>query len=86
MVFTDEGEGKFVPHEVHLGVETPNYYEILSGVTPGEDVVTSAEFLLDSEAQLQEAIQRRLDQKAAAKTASGSGAMSGMKAMSAEKK
>ncbi len=63
VVFVDLGEGRFEPREVHIGLETDRYYEILHGLDPGEEVVTSGQFLLDSEAKLQEAIQRRLKQR-----------------------
>lgn len=66
VVFVLVGEGRFAPREVELGVEAGRYYQILDGLKPGEAVVTSAQFLLDSEASLQEAIQRRLEQRGSA--------------------
>jgi len=63
VVFLKMGEGKFIPHEVKLGAEAGKYYEVLNGLSEGNQIVTSAQFLLDSEATLQEAIQRRLQQK-----------------------
>ena len=39
--------------------------EILSGVRPGEEVVTSAQFLIDSESNLREAIQKLLAARSA---------------------
>lgn len=62
VVFVVVGEGKYVPREVKLGVEAGVYYEILDGLAENMQVVTSAQFLLDSEATLQEAVQRRLQQ------------------------
>ncbi|MBU0520329.1 efflux RND transporter periplasmic adaptor subunit, partial [bacterium] len=59
LVFVSVGDGKFEPRQVHLGVESDQFYEISGGLQAGEKVVTSAQFLLDSEANLQEAIQRR---------------------------
>ena len=61
IVFIALGEGRFEPREVHLGIETERCYEILHNLQAGEVVVTSAQFLLDSEVKLQEAIQRRLN-------------------------
>ena len=61
IVFVDIGDGRFEPREVHLGLETDMYYEITHNLKAGEKVVTSAQFLLDSEAKLQEAIQKRLE-------------------------
>jgi len=60
IVFVDLGDGRFMPREVKLGLETDRFYEVVDGLTSGTTVVTSAQFLLDSEAKLQEAIQRRL--------------------------
>lgn len=69
LVFVALGEGRFIPHEVKVGVEAGSYYEILQGLSPDTQVVTSAQFLLDSEASLQEAIQRRLQQRKAGEAA-----------------
>lgn len=66
MVFVAKGEGAFEPREVILGMEggqRNNEIEILEGVKPGEEIVTSAQFLFDSESRLQEAIQKMLQQK-----------------------
>lgn len=53
--------GRFEPREIHLGVAGDNdMHEVLHGLNPGERVVTSAQFLLDSESQLREAIQKML--------------------------
>jgi Cu(I)/Ag(I) efflux system membrane fusion protein/cobalt-zinc-cadmium efflux system membrane fusion protein len=63
IVFIAIGDGEFIPREVKLGVEAGTYYEVLDGLTDKMNIVTAAQFLLDSEATLQEAIQRRLQQK-----------------------
>src|SRR5699024_7019999 len=66
IVFVAKGEGAFEPREVTLGMEggpRNNDIEILEGVQPGEEIVTSAQFLFDSESRLQEAIQKMLQQK-----------------------
>ena len=54
MVFVDMGGGRLMPHEVETGRTGEDYVEILSGVEPGQRVVTSAQFLLDSESNLGE--------------------------------
>lgn len=54
MVFVDMGGGRLMPHEVETGRTSQAYVEILSGVEPGQRVVTSAQFLLDSESNLGE--------------------------------
>ena len=41
-----------MPHDVELGRVAGDYTEILSGLEPGQRVVTSAQFLLDSESNL----------------------------------
>jgi len=58
-VFIALGQGRFEPREVKLGVhgDGNNVREVLSGLTGGEEVVTSAQFLLDSESRFREAIQ-----------------------------
>jgi Cu(I)/Ag(I) efflux system membrane fusion protein len=53
--------GHFEPRTLALGARGEgNVYQVLSGVSEGERVVTSAQFLLDSESQLREALQKML--------------------------
>ena len=60
-VFIARPDGSFEPREVKLGAATgDDAYEVLSGLTAGERIVTSGQFLLDSESQLREAIQKML--------------------------
>ena len=54
-VFVVRGAGKFEPRPVTVGVSAEGYTEILAGLDPGERVVTSAQFLIDSESKLREA-------------------------------
>ena len=55
--FVSLGEGKFEPRIVRVGAEAENgMIEILDGLKPGELVVTSGSFLLDSEANTREAL------------------------------
>lgn len=54
VVFVDMGSGELMPHDVELGRVAGDYTEILSGLEPGQRVVTSAQFLLDSESNLGE--------------------------------
>ena len=49
-------EGRFEPRAVALGSRSDNYVEVLSGIAEGEQVVTSANFLLDSESNLKAAL------------------------------
>jgi len=57
-VFIALGQGRFEPREVKLGVlGNDGLREVLSGLTGGEDVVISAQFMLDSESRFREAVQ-----------------------------
>jgi RND family efflux transporter MFP subunit len=55
LIFTYSGDGKIEPHGVELGPHVGDLYVITKGVKAGEQIVTSANFLIDSEAQLQAA-------------------------------
>jgi hypothetical protein len=52
LVFVELGEGRVEPREVRVGAVADGYYELLSGVREGERVVTTANFLIDSESRL----------------------------------
>jgi RND family efflux transporter MFP subunit len=57
LVFIDNGDGHFSSQLVVIGVESHDgYYEVIEGLEEGEVVVTSAQFLLDSESKLQKNI------------------------------
>lgn len=60
-VFIVRGPGKFEPREVKLGVTSEGMTQILEGVKAGEEVVSSALFLIDSESKLREATAKMLD-------------------------
>lgn len=49
-------EGRFEPRAVTLGSRSDDYVEVLSGVMEGEQVVTSANFLIDAESNLKAAL------------------------------
>ncbi len=55
VVFVNHGNGQLEPQDVTVGPHIGDDYIILSGLKPHEEVVTSANFLLDSESQLQAA-------------------------------
>jgi multidrug efflux pump subunit AcrA (membrane-fusion protein) len=57
------GEGRFAPREVTLGAEGDDYVQVLAGVEAGESVVTSSQFLIDSESNLREAIQKLISSR-----------------------
>ena len=56
IVFVVRGEGEFEPRAVTLGREAEDAYEVLAGLQPGEEVVTSANFLIDSESRFRAAL------------------------------
>jgi Cu(I)/Ag(I) efflux system membrane fusion protein len=56
IVFVDKGEGKLEPRFLDLGRKYGDFYEVKSGLTEGERVVTSANFLIDAEANVQGAL------------------------------
>jgi membrane fusion protein, copper/silver efflux system len=55
VVFVDGGAGRLVPHEVKVGDRFGDTLEIVDGLQPGERIVTSGNFLVDSESKLQAA-------------------------------
>ena len=52
VAYVDLGNGAFEPREIKAGLRTDGYIEVLRGLKAGEKVVSSANFLVDSEAQL----------------------------------
>jgi hypothetical protein len=69
-VFVAVDGGHFEPRDVTLGARSENeMLEVLSGVTEGDKIVTSGQFMLDSESQLREAIQKMLGPSAPPATA-----------------
>ncbi len=63
IVFVDRGSGTFEPRSVVIGEEGGpgnRYVRVLSGLLESDRVVISAQFMLDSESRLQEAIQKML--------------------------
>ena len=55
------GAGRFVPREVSAGWQADGFTEIRSGLEAGEEVVTSSQFLIDSESNLRAAVRQLLD-------------------------
>ncbi len=70
LVFVDLGEGRFEPREVELGIRGEgDLVQIVHGLTAGEAVVTQAQFMLDSESRVQEAIAKFMKRGAAGEQA-----------------
>ncbi len=57
-VILDLGNGKYQPVDVVTGMQSSGAVEILSGVKKGDKIVTSGQFLIDSEANLQASFRR----------------------------
>lgn len=57
LVFANRGDGRFVPREVEVGARNDSLIEIVKGLDPGDEVVASATYLLDSESNLAAAMQ-----------------------------
>jgi membrane fusion protein, copper/silver efflux system len=56
LAIIDKGNGYFEPRDVKVGSKVEGYYEVIKGLKAGERVVTSANFLIDSESKLKEAV------------------------------
>ncbi|MCB9508491.1 MAG: efflux RND transporter periplasmic adaptor subunit [Myxococcales bacterium] len=61
IAFVSKGAGSFEPRDVRMGVQADDgMVEVISGLKPGEIVVTSGQFLLDSEARIREALAKMI--------------------------
>lgn len=60
-VFVQRAPGRFEPRFVVTGVAADGQTQIVSGLAAGERVVTSGQFLIDSESKLKEATAKMLD-------------------------
>ena len=61
-----EGGGRFTPREVRLGVAAGGRQQVVAGLEDGETIVTSSQFLIDSESNLRAAIDQLLGEREAA--------------------
>ncbi|MET4800528.1 efflux RND transporter periplasmic adaptor subunit [Bradyrhizobium sp. LB11.1] len=55
-VLVDKGQGRFEPREVKLGRHGDGYVEVRDGLAVGDAIVTSANFLIDAESNLEAAL------------------------------
>jgi Cu(I)/Ag(I) efflux system membrane fusion protein len=55
LVFVDLGDGRLRPQEVQLGVQSGDAYEVLGGLSEGDRVVTSGNFLIAAESRIRSA-------------------------------
>ena len=63
VVIVDLGDGSFVPREIQTGHESSGYVEILAGLAEHDRIVTSSQFLIDSESNLQEAVRKMVAER-----------------------
>ncbi|MDA1313880.1 MAG: efflux RND transporter periplasmic adaptor subunit [Acidobacteria bacterium] len=64
IVVVVKAAGLFEPREVQLGIESNGMQEITQGLSAGETIVTSSQFLIDSESNLKAAISQLLSERA----------------------
>jgi Cu(I)/Ag(I) efflux system membrane fusion protein len=57
LVFVNRGDGRFVPRNVQTGIRSDSLIEVVFGLKPGDEVIASATYLLDSESNLAAAMQ-----------------------------
>ncbi|MGQ7957870.1 efflux RND transporter periplasmic adaptor subunit [Pseudomonas sp. SP16.1] len=62
LVMLAEADGRYRPLEITLGREADGRLEVLSGLEEGQSVVTSGQFLIDSEASLQGVVASHVEQ------------------------
>lgn len=61
LVLVALGEGRFLPRELSLGLDSGDgWLEVKQGLRPGDEIVVSSQFLIDSESNLQAAIRKLL--------------------------
>jgi RND family efflux transporter, MFP subunit len=63
IVLVAKGEGRFEPRMVKLGRRGDGYVEIIEGLKSGEEIVTTATFLIDAESNLQSALKTFTEQE-----------------------
>ncbi len=80
------GEGKFKPQPVVLGGYSDGYYQVIKGLTEGTKIVTSAQFLIDSESNLKSAIGMMQDATADTDTSGNKMEMNNKKELQAPEK
>jgi len=71
LVFVDVGNGKLAAQTVRLGRASADLVEVLSGLASGQRVVTSAQFLIDSESNLGEVMKSMIGMRGQGDTMSG---------------
>jgi len=59
------GEGRFQSREIEIGVEANGFYQVINGLREGDRIVTSSQFLIDSESNLKAAVGAMVSESAA---------------------
>ena len=83
IVYVVDQPGRFTPVEVSVGRELGDKLEVLQGLQPGQQVVASGQFLIDSEASMQGVLQRQASSTPGAASAVSAPAVAGMAVHSA---
>jgi Cu(I)/Ag(I) efflux system membrane fusion protein len=63
LVMRHAGDGRFVPTVVDVGLESPFWAEIKSGLSAGEEVAVNGQFLLAAEASIQDTLARMVSSR-----------------------
>lgn len=58
LVLIDDGNGKYTLREIKIGTQSQEYYAVLEGLAVGEKVARNIQFLIDSETQLKQAVDK----------------------------
>ncbi len=74
--FVVRAPGKFEPRNIKIGVESRGFVTVLEGIAAGEEVVTSSQFLVDSESKLREATAKMMETLGSGDSSSPSSEMS----------
>jgi len=64
--FKDGGEGRLIPTAIKIGARSDDWYELLDGLQEGDRIVTSANFLVDSESSMKAAIDAMISSSSSA--------------------
>jgi len=56
IVFVDKGEGRLEPRFIRIGGKFGGFYQVIGGLSAGERVVASGNFLVDAESKIQGAL------------------------------
>jgi RND family efflux transporter MFP subunit len=59
LVLVDDGNSRFTLREIKIGAQGPEYYTVISGLRSGEKVARNLQYLIDSETQLKQAVEKQ---------------------------